>query len=148
MRKSALMFICLLAGTLFLFNESHALSGSSIFEDIVLMEPGSVERRQLMIEDSYSLENPTANFGDLLVLTFGEAGTLSIEVDALANMLPGSVMYYALVGLSYSSDEGAKAIFKTASTPFLLEESIPVNSFFGFVQIIYQENPESFIGKF
>jgi hypothetical protein len=114
-----------------------AISGSTAFAqgfspgDIIFLSAGESQKREFYIEELYNIRAPLKNIAGGVVVSIGEAGTLSINLSTQAEMEFGGVMDYLLLGFGFSPDEAVTIISESASTPYSAGTSIPINSDFG-----------------
>lgn len=94
-------------------------------QEVVVLFPGGNEQINFFLPDTFALHGFT-------IITLGNAETLSITLSTQEKSgNPLFKMYYMLLGLGYSFDEGAQFILENASTPSAINTSITINSSFG-----------------
>ena len=114
-----------------------AISGSTAFAqgfspgDIIFLGAGESQQREFYIDGLYDIRAPLKNIMGAVIVSTGEAGTLSINLSTQAEMGFGSVMDYLLLGFGFSLDEGVTVISESASTPYSAVTSVAINSDFG-----------------
>ncbi len=119
----------------FMIVSAGSAFGQLPIDEMLFMGAGGQQQRQLYIDDYYDITAPFDNLGNYLVVALSEVGTLSISLSTQASLEFGGYLEYGIMGISFSLDEGLVFISESATTPYSISTSAPINSTFGFAYV-------------
>ena len=132
-RKTLAITLFIMTAVFFTLVASPVLGGQRYaINEVISMSPGESQQREFVVNDVFDLRilRPIESY---VIVATGEAGTLSISLEADPDLDFAGLMDYSLVGLGYSLDAGMDFIYESATSPFEITRDVAIDSTFGFV---------------